>query len=290
MSRCRSRRPSGEAFHPVDAPRFAHTRHQVPVLRHHLPAIVALRQIAVVGATHQADRSVVTVPDERLDKLAEMMQPKKVTHATIELLDLPGLSFADESGRHEARRIVAQGRQVDMLVWVIRGFDNDSVAAYRNRVDPAKDMEELKNELLLADLELVANRIEKLKVSITKPTRESLFTVVPREEKYQAKNVIDTVVHRGADTTGTGIVSVLHAWGMGLSHMAFAAMPIAMLWIGAGGYLYVRGQLNFYQKTDHTQRPKPPCLFKLIMMNKILQQWPVMPLCGNGQEQKYLGF
>ena len=73
--------------------------------------------------------------------------------------------------------------------------------------------------------------------SITKPTRESLFTVVPREEKYQAKNVIDTVVHRGADATGTGIVSVLHTWGMGLSHRTFAAMPIAMLWIGAGLWL-----------------------------------------------------
>ncbi len=73
--------------------------------------------------------------------------------------------------------------------------------------------------------------------SITKPTRETLFTVVPREEKYQAKNVIDTVVHRGADATGTGIVSLLHSWGMGLSHMAFTAMPIALLWLGTGLWL-----------------------------------------------------
>ncbi len=73
--------------------------------------------------------------------------------------------------------------------------------------------------------------------SITKPTRETLFTVVPREEKYQAKNVIDTVVHRGADATGTGIVSVLHTWGMAMSHMAFAAMPIALLWLGTGLWL-----------------------------------------------------
>ncbi len=73
--------------------------------------------------------------------------------------------------------------------------------------------------------------------SITKPTRETLFTVLPREEKYQAKNVIDTVVHRGADATGTGIVSLLHTWGMGLSHMAFTAMPIAALWIGTGLWL-----------------------------------------------------
>ena len=73
--------------------------------------------------------------------------------------------------------------------------------------------------------------------SITKPTRETLFTVVPREEKYQAKNVIDTVVHRGADATGTGIVSLLHTWGMGLSQMAFLAMPIAAVWVGTGFWL-----------------------------------------------------
>lgn len=73
--------------------------------------------------------------------------------------------------------------------------------------------------------------------SITKPTRETLFTVVPREEKYQAKNVIDTVVHRGADMTGTGIVSAFHAWGMTLSHMAFAALPIAGIWLAIGIWL-----------------------------------------------------
>ncbi len=73
--------------------------------------------------------------------------------------------------------------------------------------------------------------------SVTKPTRETLFTVVPREEKYQAKNVIDTVVHRGADATGTGIVSMFHTWGMGLSQMAFAAMPIAAIWLATGIWL-----------------------------------------------------
>ncbi|HNP30496.1 MAG TPA: Npt1/Npt2 family nucleotide transporter [Nitrospirales bacterium] len=73
--------------------------------------------------------------------------------------------------------------------------------------------------------------------SITKPTRETLFTVVPREEKYQAKNVIDTVVHRGADMTGTGIVSIFHGWGMSLSAMSFAALPIAGLWVAIGIWL-----------------------------------------------------
>ena len=73
--------------------------------------------------------------------------------------------------------------------------------------------------------------------SITKPTRETLFTVVPPEEKYQAKNVIDTVVHRGADVLGTGIGSLLKTWSLTLSNMAFAAMPIAVLWLITGLWL-----------------------------------------------------
>lgn len=79
--------------------------------------------------------------------------------------------------------------------------------------------------------------------SLTKPTRETLFTVVPREEKYQAKNVIDTVVHRGGDVTGTGIVSVLHTWGATLSQMAFAALPIAGIWLVMGIWLGRRHEL-----------------------------------------------
>lgn len=73
--------------------------------------------------------------------------------------------------------------------------------------------------------------------SITKPTRETLFTVVPRVEKYQAKNVIDTVVHRGGDVTGTWVGSGLHTLGMSVSQMSFAAIPIAFLWLLLGRFL-----------------------------------------------------
>ncbi|MCA9476641.1 MAG: hypothetical protein KC563_12675, partial [Nitrospira sp.] len=73
--------------------------------------------------------------------------------------------------------------------------------------------------------------------SMTKPTRETLFTVVSREEKYQAKNVIDTVVHRGGDVSGTWMVSMLQSWGATLSQMAFAAMPIALGWLALGWWV-----------------------------------------------------
>ncbi len=119
----------------------------------------------------QIERAVVKVPDERLDFLTEMYKPKKTTHATIEFLDLPGFSFVSESGQQEARKLIAQARQSEMLVLVICGFSSSSVAAYRDRVDPMADLEELQNEMLLADLELVTNRLEKLEKSKNKPTK-----------------------------------------------------------------------------------------------------------------------
>lgn len=126
---------------------------------------------AGAGAAHQADKAVVQVPDERLAVLSDMYKPKKTTHATIEFLDLPGLSFVDEPGKHESRRIIAQARQADMLVVVVRSFESDSVAKYDGRIDPAADLEIIKTEMLFADLEQVANRIEKLEKSVHKPTK-----------------------------------------------------------------------------------------------------------------------
>jgi AAA family ATP:ADP antiporter len=73
--------------------------------------------------------------------------------------------------------------------------------------------------------------------AITKPTRETLFTVVSKEEKYQAKNVIDTVVHRGGDMASSWVATTLQAAGFSISEMALAALPIAGLWLVNGLYL-----------------------------------------------------
>ena len=73
--------------------------------------------------------------------------------------------------------------------------------------------------------------------AITKPTRETLFTVVSKEEKYQAKNVIDTVVHRGGDMASSWVATTLQAAGFSISEMALAALPIASLWLVNGLYL-----------------------------------------------------
>jgi len=123
-----------------------------------------------IGST-AIEEAVVPVPDERINWLSELYKPKKTTLATIECLDLPGLSFTDEHGRAAARRLINQIRTVDMLVLVVRAFDNPSVPPYRNSTDPVRDVSELKTELLLADLELVTTRIERLEKEVTKPTK-----------------------------------------------------------------------------------------------------------------------
>lgn len=117
------------------------------------------------------EEAIVPVPDERLVWLEGLYKPQKTVRATIDVLDLPGFSFTDEHGRTAARRLIGQIRTVDMLVMVIRAFEDPSVPPYRNKVDPKRDLVELQTELLLSDLELVTTRIEKLEKQVTRPTK-----------------------------------------------------------------------------------------------------------------------
>ncbi len=126
-----------------------------------------IRQAGVVAI----EEAIVPVPDQRLDWLTELYKPKKTVHATIDCLDVPGFNFADEHGRAAARRLINKIRTVELLVLVIRTFENPSVPAYRNSINPSRDLAELKTELLLADLELVTTRIEKLEKQVHKPTK-----------------------------------------------------------------------------------------------------------------------
>ena len=118
--------------------------------------------------TTAIEEAIVSVPDERADWLAELHKSKKVTHATIDCLDVPGFSFADDHGRAAARRYLQQLRTVELLVLVVRAFEDSSVGS---KADPAAELAELKIELLLADLELVARRIKNLEKQIKKPVK-----------------------------------------------------------------------------------------------------------------------
>jgi len=138
---------------------------------------VLFAAVAEAGGSHvdisRADQphlAVVKVPDERLDWLVKLHNPEKTTPAELEFLDLPGFDLSDEAGRKRARSHWMAMEQANMLAFVVAGFSNQVVPAYRNKVDPARDVEELKQEMLFADLERVSARIGKIEVAMKKPT------------------------------------------------------------------------------------------------------------------------
>ncbi|MHC4759053.1 MAG: redox-regulated ATPase YchF [Planctomycetota bacterium] len=148
------------------------------------------KAITPTGST-TIEEAMVSVPDARVDWLAEYYKPKKVTYASIDCLDLPGFNFSDDHGRAAARRLINKIRTVDLLVLVVRAFENSAVPAYRGRIDPVKDLEELETELLLSDLELVTTRIENLEKQIHKPTKTQMRDKAELELQKKLQEAIE---------------------------------------------------------------------------------------------------
>ena len=137
----------------------------------------ALSAHAVDSRNHpaRADRpnvAAVRIPDERVDWLAEMTQSAKAVHATMELLDLPGLALGSQPGAADRPRIIAHLRQADAIVYCLRAFQSDAVPPPKGAIDPKRDYDDLRSEFLLADLESVMRRIEKLEASLKKPLQK----------------------------------------------------------------------------------------------------------------------
>ncbi|MFO0753434.1 MAG: redox-regulated ATPase YchF [Thermodesulfovibrionales bacterium] len=107
----------------------------------------------------------VKVPDERIDRLAEVFKPKKITYATVEYIDYVGLTKGDMT---QNRRVFDLIKDVDAIVHVVRDFSNDAVAHPLNEVNPLRDIETLEMELVFGDLEFVEKRLERIEEAAKK--------------------------------------------------------------------------------------------------------------------------
>ena len=114
-------------------------------------------------ATKEPNLGMITVPDERLDKLTEIVVPKKTQPTTIEILDIAGLIKGASKGEGLGNQFLANIREVDAIVHVVRCFENDNVIHVDNSVDPIRDKDTIDMELLLKDMETVEKRVDKLK-------------------------------------------------------------------------------------------------------------------------------
>lgn len=118
-------------------------------------------------STVQANMAVVQVPDARLQPLADIFQPKKVTHATVEFVDVAGMGQASQVAKEKREGLSAEFlghiRNADALAIVLRSFSNDNVPHINDTIDPNRDLDTINAELALTDLSTVERRMERTK-------------------------------------------------------------------------------------------------------------------------------
>jgi len=111
--------------------------------------------------TIEPNVGVVAVPDERLDKLAEMYHPEKVTPAVVEFVDIAGLVKGASKGEGLGNKFLSHIREVDAIVHVVRCFEDSNIVHVDGSIGPKRDIETINLELIFADLEVLEKRIDK---------------------------------------------------------------------------------------------------------------------------------
>jgi len=104
---------------------------------------------------------MVSVPDERLEKLAEIYNPDKFTPAVIEFVDIAGLVKGASKGEGLGNKFLSNIREVDAIVHVVRCFESDDIIHVEGSVDPARDIETINLELIFSDIEMVQRRLDR---------------------------------------------------------------------------------------------------------------------------------
>ena len=113
--------------------------------------------------TIEPNVGVVSVPDERLDKLAEMYNPEKFTPAVLEFVDIAGLVKGASNGEGLGNKFLANIREVDAIVHVVRCFENENIVHVDGSIGAKRDIETINLELIFSDMEILARRIDREK-------------------------------------------------------------------------------------------------------------------------------
>ena len=113
--------------------------------------------------TIEPNIGVVNVPDPRLEKLEELVNPEKVIPATVEIVDIAGLVKGASKGEGLGNQFLGNIRETDAIIHVLRCFDNDNIVHVDASIDPIRDKETIDMELQLKDLETVDKRLERVK-------------------------------------------------------------------------------------------------------------------------------
>ena len=134
--------------------------------------------------TIEPNVGMVAVPDERLNVLAKMHNPEKITPTTIEFVDIAGLVRGASRGEGLGNRFLAHIREVDAVVHVVRCFEDENIVHVDGSVDPVRDMETINLELIFADMETVEKRIDRAKKNAKGGDKVALSEISLFEQAY----------------------------------------------------------------------------------------------------------
>ena len=137
--------------------------------------------------TIEPNVGVVPVPDERLDELAKMYNPEKVTHAIIEFVDIAGLVKGASKGEGLGNKFLSHIREVDSIVQVVRCFEDPNIVHVDGSVNPLRDIETINLELIFADIETVDKRLDRAK------------KMLKADKKYQAEIDVLEKIKKGLE-------------------------------------------------------------------------------------------
>ncbi len=131
---------------------------------------------------------VVSVLDERVEKLSQIFNPKKKIYSTIEFIDIAGLVEGASKGEGLGNRFLSHVREVDVVVYILRLFQNENILSVRDEINPLKEKELLDAELILKDMETVEKRINSLEKEVKAKNKEAVLHLKIFEK---AKEVLD---------------------------------------------------------------------------------------------------
>lgn len=129
---------------------------------------------------------VVKVPDERLNKLAEISKPERILPTTIEFVDIAGLVAGAHKGEGLGNKFLANIRECDAICEVVRDFKDDNIIHVGGKVDPKEDKETINMELIFADLATVEKRLDKIKKELRSGDKEIKFQFEILEKLFKA--------------------------------------------------------------------------------------------------------
>ena len=113
--------------------------------------------------TIEPNKATVPVPDARIDELVKIVKPERVQYSTLDFVDIAGLVKGASKGEGLGNKFLSNIRETEVILQIVRCFEDDNIVHTEGRIDPLQDVEIIENELIFADLEVLSNRIERLK-------------------------------------------------------------------------------------------------------------------------------